>query len=113
MITWVGEPVTRRRQEQTGEDRYGNPVYEFVDTVLAERAGFDPGGSREPVEVGREQVVTTPKLYFRQQWPDLTSSDRVIVRGVEYAIEGDDGDWRSPYGSDVGGLVVELKRAEG
>src|SRR5687768_13617846 len=113
MLTWVGEPVTRRRQEQTGEDRYGNPVYELVDTVLEERAGFDPGGSREPVEVGRTQTITTPKLYFRRQRPDLNDTDQVLVRGVVYAIEGDPADWRSPYGSDVGGLVVELKRAEG
>lgn len=110
---FVGEPVTRRRREQTGTDRYNNPIYGDVDTVLEERAAFDPGGSREPVEVGREQVITTPKLYFPRQWPDLTSSDRVIVRGVEYAIEGDLPDWRSPFGSDVGGLVVELKRAGG
>jgi hypothetical protein len=81
--------------------------------VLEERAGFDPGGSREPVEVGRTQTITTPKLYFRRERPDLTPSDIVIVRGVPYEIEGDPADWRSPYGSAVGGLVVELKRAEG
>ena len=112
-MPWLGEPVTRRRQQQTGTDRYGNPVYGDVDTVLEERAGFDPGGSREPVEVGRTQTVTTPKLYFRRQFPDLTPSDKVIVRGVIFDIQGDPADWRSPYGSDVGGLVVELKRAEG
>jgi hypothetical protein len=112
-MPWVGEPVTRRRQQQTGVDRYDNPVYELVDTVLVERAGFDPGGSREPVEVGREQTITTPKLYFRRQYPDLIDTDQVIVRGVVFDIEGNPPDWKSPYGSAVGGLVVELKRAEG
>lgn len=112
-MAWVGEPVTRRRQQQTGTDRYGNPVYEPVDTVLPERAGFDPGGSREPVEVGREQTVTTPKLYFRRAYPDLNDTDQVLVRGVVFDIEGNPADWKSPFGSDVGGLVVELKKAEG
>lgn len=109
----IGEPVTRRRREQTGEDRYGNPEYGLVDTVLPERAAFDPGGSRNPVEVGREQTVTTPKLYFQTQWPDLARDDQVIVRGVTYDIEGNPADWRSPWGSGLGGLVVELKIAEG
>jgi hypothetical protein len=113
MLTWVGEPVTRRRQEQTGTDRYGNPVYELVDVVLEERAGFDPGGSREAVEVGRTQTITTPKLYFRRAYPDLNETDQVVVRGVVFDIEGIPADWKSPYGSDIGGLVVELKRAEG
>lgn len=110
---FVGEPVTRRRQQQTGEDRYGSPVYELVDTVLPEPAAFDPGGSREPVEVGRTQTITTPKLYFPKAYPDLNDTDQVVVRGLVYAIEGTPPDWKSPYGSDVGGLVVELKRAEG
>lgn len=113
MVTFVGEPVTRRRQQQTGTDRYGNPVYEPVDVVLEERAAFDPGGSREPVEVGREQTVTTPKLYFRRAYPDLNDTDQVLVRGVVFDIEGNPADWKSPYASTVGGLVVELKRAEG
>lgn len=113
MITFVGEPVTRRRQQQTGEDRYGNPVYGLVDTVLPERAAFDPGGSREPVEVGRTQTVTTPKLFFPKAYPDLNETDQVVVRGEVFAIEGNPADWKSPFGSDVGGLVVELKKAEG
>lgn len=109
----LGEPVTRRRQTQTGVDRYGNPVYSRSDVVLTERAAFDPGGSREPVEVGREPTITTPKLYFPGATPDLTETDRVIVRGVEYTVEGIPADWRSPFGSQVGGMVVELQRAGG
>lgn len=110
---FVGEPVTRRRQQQTGVDRYGNPVYTPVDAVLPERAAFDPGGSRDPVEVGREQTITTPKLYFPKAYPDLNDTDQVLIRGVVFDLEGNPADWKSPYGSDVGGLVVELKKAEG
>lgn len=108
-----GEPVIRRRNQQTGTDRYLDPIYEDVDTLLEERAAFDPGGTVEPVEVGRERVVTTPKLYFREQRPDLTRDDRVVMRGKEYQVDGDPSDWVSPYGTSLGGLVVELKIGEG
>lgn len=112
-MAFIGEPVTRRREQQAGTDRYGDPIYETVDEVLRERAAFDPGGAREPVEVGREQVVTEPKLYFLKQYPDLRDDDQVIVRGQVYDIEGIPADWRSPFGSAVGGVVVELKKVDG
>lgn len=112
-MAWVGEPVTRVRREQTGIDRYGNPEYGDVQTVLPERAGFAPGGTSEPVEVGREPVITTPKLYFLRQYPDLRRDDRVIVRGRTYLVDGDQADWIDPFGSIVGGAVVELEAAEG
>ncbi|BDZ40820.1 hypothetical protein GCM10025865_01190 [Paraoerskovia sediminicola] len=107
-----GELVTRRRRTAGAPDRYGNPTYTWSDVLLGQGAAFDPGGSREPVEVGREQVVTTPRLYFVDR-PDLTADDRVLVRGIEYAVEGTPADWRDPFGSDVGGLVVELERVTG
>ncbi len=112
-MAFIGEPVSRLREQQTGTDRYGDPIYEQIETVLPERAAFDPGGTREPVEVGREQTVTTPKLYFRRQYPDLVTTDQVKVRGVAYTIEGIPADWVSPFGSEVGGLVVELKVVDG
>lgn len=111
-MAWVGEPVTRRRQEQSGTDRYGNPVYGWVDTVLPERAAFDPGGTREAVEVGRDPVVTTPKLYFIVH-PDLASTDRLVVRGRVYTVQGDPAVWDDPFGSAVGGTVVELEAVSG
>lgn len=109
-----GEPVIRQRREQTGTDRYGNPVYEYEDTALDEHAAFDPGGSREPVEQGRDPVVTTPKLYFPGTWPDLVESDRVIVRGQTYTVQGTPAEWLGPFaGPAIGGLVVELQRLTG
>lgn len=107
-----GEQITRRRRTAGTPDRYGNPTWTTSDVVLAQGAAFDPGGSFEPVEVGREQVVTTPKLYFLAR-PDLTADDLVIVRGMVFAIVGTPADWRDPWGSGVGGLVVEIERVEG
>jgi len=107
-----GEPVTRIRRTQTGVDAYNNPVYADTTTVLAELAAFDPGGSLEPVEVGRAQVVTTPKAYFADQWPDVVVSDRLVIRGRTFTVQGRPADWRSPW-TGMGGLVVELREVEG
>jgi hypothetical protein len=108
----LGEQVTRRRRTQSGTDRYGNPVYTTTDVVLEQGAAFDPGGSREPVEVGRTQVVTTPKAYFTER-PDVRADDLLLIRGDWFTVQGDPADWRDPFGSQVGGLVVELSRVEG
>lgn len=110
-----GETVIRiRAGAPTGEhDRYGAPILgPDVETPL-EGAAFDPGGSREPVEVGRAAVITTPRVFFPEQWPDVVSTDRLRVRGVEYRVTGRPPEWRDPFGSDVGGLVVELEAVEG
>jgi hypothetical protein len=107
-----GEPVTRRRRAQSGTDRYGNPTHTTADVVLEERAGFAPKGSVVSLLVGREMVVTNDTLYFTE-WPDLTDTDQVIFRGVLYNVNGRPADWRDPYGSDLGGLVVELEMVEG
>lgn len=108
-----GDPVTRIRLEATGgTDRYGNPVMGDVEAAVG-TAALDPGGTREPVEVGRAQVVTTPKLYYQSEWPDLHSGDRVRVRGLTFEVDGDPSDWRSPWGTLVGGTVVELKAVSG
>lgn len=107
-----GEQVTRRRRVAGAPDRYGNPTYTTVDVALSQGAAFDPGGSLEPVEVGRAAVVTTPKLYFLDS-PDLAADDVVLVRDEAFMVVGDPAVWRDPWGSGVGGTVVDLKRAEG
>lgn len=109
----VGEQVVRIRREQTGEDRYGNPEYGDVEALLEERAGFDPGGYREPAEVGREPLITSPKLYFWQAAPDLRDDDRVRVRGQEYVITGRPAQWEHMFTGWQAGTVVELERVSG
>lgn len=108
-----GEPIIRIRRVQDGTDRYGNPTYVDEEAVLPEWAGFAPEqASSEPVTVGREAVFVKPSLYFPGQWPDLTDTDRVRVRGHTYQVVGVPAEWRSPW-SGFGGLVVTLERVEG
>jgi hypothetical protein len=107
--------VTRRRQVTTGAtDAYDQPITTDEDTPLTPLAGFDPGGSREPVEIGRQPTVTTPKLYWQgTDTIDLTDQDQVLVLGKVYDVIGYPAVWNDPFGSTVGGIVVELKRAGG
>jgi hypothetical protein len=110
----IGEPVVRvRKGASPGNDRYGNPLPGTdVETTLT-GAAFDPGGTLEPVEIGRTQVVTTPKVYFRDYAPDVLSTDLLRVRGLLYQVQGRPAKWVSPYTTRTAGLVVELKLAEG
>jgi hypothetical protein len=109
-----GMSVVRiRAGASPGNDRYGNPIPGAdVDTELT-GVGFDPGGSREPTEVGRTAVITTPKLYFPSSTPDLLPTDRVRVFGVTYTIQGKPAVWVSLYTGETAGTVVELERVDG
>jgi hypothetical protein len=109
-----GETVIRvRRGAQSGVDRYQNPVYGADVETDIEGAFFDPGGSVEPVEIGRSAVITTPKAYWRDSTPDIVSTDHLRVRGVLYAVEGNPAVWVSPWSSLTRGTVVELKAVQG
>lgn len=109
-----GEAITRaRRGPVDGHDRYGNPTRSTITVAVFTGAAFDPGGSTEPVEVGREPVTTTPALYFPGAWPDIAPDDLVTVRGTVWRVIGRPDDWQSPWGTSVGGLVVHLERVEG
>lgn len=106
-----GERVTRWRRVPAGSDRYGNPTF-TTEAAWLEGGAFDPGGSREPVEVGREPVVTTPKLYFTAT-VDVVADDTVEVRGLSFRVMGRPAQWVDPFGSSVGGTVVELEGVDG
>lgn len=110
----AGETVTRiRAGASPGDDRYGDPIPGAdVETAIA-GGFFAPGGTSEPVEVGRAPVISEPTVYFPHAWPDIAPTDRLRIRGDVYQVTGDPGDWRSPQGSTVGGLVVPLKKVDG
>ncbi len=99
------DEVTRIRREQSGVDRYGNPEYATVESVLPELALFAPRDVIPSLEVGRSPTIVEPTLYWFEVWPDVVASDRVRVRGVEYEVRTVPADWR---GRTIGGLVVKL-----
>lgn len=109
-----GEEVTRiRTAASAATDVYGNPIPGADVEIVIPGAAFDPGGSVEPVEIGRASVVTTPKLYFRDSVPDVISTDRLRVRGVTYSVVGKPAIWVNLFTSIAAGMVVELLAVEG
>ncbi len=109
------EPVIRiRAGAQTGTDAFGQPIYGPDVEVEVGPALFAPGGSTEPLEVGRTPVVTAPSLYWPGLWPDVVATDRLRVRGAMFAVLGVPADWRPASSTGgPGGLVVQLQDSEG
>lgn len=100
--------VSRLRKVQSGVDAYGDPVFTEIEEQLP-RALFAPGGTVEPRASGREPVVSEPTLYWRGQSPDVLSSDRLVVGGTIFEVQGEPAKW---VGSRAGGLAVTLRVAE-
>jgi hypothetical protein len=107
----AGETVTRIRETDTGAvDRYDNPITSDVETDIP-GAFFAPKGVPEVTPVGRVIANEAPTVYWLKEWPDILVTDRLQVRGVEYRVDGIPSDWRDPWGTAVGGLVVTLARS--
>ena len=110
----MGRTVTRLRNEQAGVDRYNNPVFERVATDIPGAMFAPERDSTELVEVGRVRVPFKPTLYWLRSHPDVRSDDLLVVDGVTYEVDGIPSVWRDDLsGTDLGGLVVTLKRVEG
>lgn len=104
------EPIVIRRPSIV-EDPYGDPIEgEYADA--GEYLGrFAPNNPAEPVEVGRNAVITGGTVYLRDLSvaPDIASSDRARVRGVEYEIDGEVGLWRRNSGFAVQFAVKKVR----
>jgi hypothetical protein len=68
--------------------------------------GVEPRPSAEPLEDARNSVTSGFTLYMPYD-SDVTSADRVRVRGVVYEVEGEPSAWRSPFTGWAPGLVVQ------
>lgn len=107
MSVFLGEQAIRLRREQTGTDRGNAPIFTWTPMPLDAPCAFDPGGTTEPLEVGRAQVVTKPTALFVTA-VDVVAGDRLRIRGTVYDVQGDPARWVSPFRSSVGGTSVEL-----
>lgn len=115
MIFAHGETITRLRAA-LGVDPYSGEAvlldWDNAAELSIEGCGFDPGGSSEPTQDARNAVVTKPTVYA-PAGVDVVAGDRIVVRGVTYAVEGTPADWRHPMTGWRPGLVINLKGVEG
>lgn len=85
---WKVKVVRRRQGASPGKDRYGNPrPGEWADSPLPD-ALFAPGGTREPSEPGVAAVVSSPAIYWPGEKVDVTASDRLVVDGAVWQVDG-------------------------
>ena len=104
-----GETVTRIRQQ--GRDQYGDPVGEPVPDVDIAGCGVAPRQAGEEIGQGRVAVTSGLTLYM-PPGTDVLPSDRFEVRGVVYEVDGEPGDWRSPFTGWRPGMEVQLTRVQ-
>lgn len=91
-------------------DRHGDDTLTEVGTVGP--CGWAPGDSTES-EDGRDQVVTRRTLYTP---PNSGITDQHRVRfpdGSLWRVDGDPGQWRSPFDGWVPGDEIRLERVRG
>ncbi len=112
----IGPTVVIRRAG-TKSDRY-NPtsivpdwdnVTDTSTVLLAPPAPRRSSDMREATD-RRQGVIYGYTLYFPSS-ADVLASDRVVLWGSEYEIDGEPGVWQSGTGSPLGGLEVDVIRA--
>ncbi len=106
-----GETVTVRTRTPGADDRYGNPTYTWADAAV-DGCAVAPRSSAEPAQVGRSAVITGLTVYL-PTGTEIGPHDRLVIRGTEYEIEGEPGDWRNPYSGRRPGIEVAVRRVEG
>lgn len=109
----IGETVTILARTQTGADRYGKPIYEWPEPgTQVHGCAIAPRSSEEPDQIARASVYEGLSIYM-PPGVSVGPHDRIVVRGIVYEVDGDPGDWRSPYSAFPRGVVVNVKRWEG
>ena len=93
--------------------RSGDTVPDWDDTTTEDVAhvAVAPGSSDENND-RRSGTVVGLTLYL-PPGTDIDAADRVIVRGDTYEVDGDAGDWRSPFTGWRPGIEVAIKKADG
>ena len=90
----MSEQITIRRASDEA-DVYGDPIPGVFSDHITWFGKFSPNNPSEASEVGRNKVIAGGAVYVRDLpvRPDLRPTDRAIVRGVEYEIDGEVNVW--------------------
>jgi hypothetical protein len=104
-----GETITITRQgAQTGEDTQGNPTY-ATSTIDVKGCAFAPASSDESGDTFGGRILSGGTVYAPAGTVFLPS-DVLTIRGNPWHIDGEAGEWRSPFTNRVKGVEVAVKR---
>lgn len=109
----IPETITRITPgSATGErDAMGNPVLsDDVSTDIEIKAFAPRFTDPESAETYGVRVISGGTVYG-YRGTALTPADRLTIRGLTYQVEGETGDWLSPYPNSPEGIEFSVKRA--
>lgn len=103
-----------KRRVVGSADAHGKKAITYATAVDWPVHAYAPGASTEPAAPNRDLSLILWTVYAPADGLVPTELDRVVLEGVEYAVEGRPADWTNgPWAHPTAGTVVELKRAEG
>ena len=106
-----GETVTVRTMTVTGRDGDGNDVRTPSDTALKNIPIWDPRFGNSELVQG-QNLVTSDMALWLPFGTVITPTDRVIVRGDVYEVDGNPAVFVNPF-TGTSGVQVNLKRVTG
>lgn len=108
----IGERVTRLRATLE-DDRYGgeNKNWSDPDELNIDGCAIAPRPQGEVTD-GREGVIIGWTVYA-PAGSDIEPTDRLRIRDVDHEVDGDPGEWRSPFTGTRKGLEIRTRRVEG
>lgn len=110
-----GETIVRQRATATANVYSGQSdglSWATPNELDVAGVAVAPGGTLEPLEVGRAAVESDLTLYL-PHGADVRPLDRVVVRGDTYEVQGERADWSNPYTGDEPGSVIQANRVAG
>lgn len=113
MLALEGETIVIRRGTAAASGRRNDGGTDWTDPVDTEVAGclIAPRSTSENLD-GRTGVIVGVTVYL-PAWADITSADRLVIRGELYDVNGEPGVWTSPGHPECDGIEVAAKRSEG
>lgn len=112
----ITQVLGHRAYEAGAVDRYGNPAPAWGVAVDFPVFAVTPKQSVEQDTVGRRPVITGLTVYAPVDSAPVSSQDRFVYRGDEYAVEGEPGVWDKNPNVPVtqhACIQFDLERSEG
>jgi hypothetical protein len=103
------ETVVRVRG--SGRDEYGDPVASETRVTMTTK-GIAPRYTSDPADPTRAPVIDGFTVYLLPG-ADVLATDRLEVRGGLYDVDGQPGEWVSPFSGDSRGVEVNVRRGRG